>query len=102
MQKHCIRLYKSGTFAFSTFWKIKLQPTGDGGPIYILDYRTFFIILSVAFATACPKKFSDLYDGFWSNIHWRFFPPNVPERIVTGSDLIRTQIVIDGGNAAEK
>ena len=54
------------------------------------------------FATACPKKFSDLYDGFWSNIHWRFFPPNVPERIVTGSDLIRTQIVIDGGNAAEK
>ena len=38
------------------------------------------------FATACPKKFSDLY----------------PERIVTGSDLIRTQIVIDGGNAAEK
>lgn len=30
--------------------------TGDGGPIYILDYRTFFIILSVAFCNCLPEE----------------------------------------------
>mgnify|MGYP006911190119 CR=1 FL=1 len=38
------------------FLQLSVFAKGDGGPIYILDYRTFFIILSVAFCNCLPEE----------------------------------------------
>ena len=35
-------------------------------------------------------------------MHRRLFPPDIPKRMVAGSDLFRAHVVIYGGDAAEE
>lgn len=53
-------------------------------------------------ATTGTQKPSDLYNSPGRSMHRRLFPPDIPKRMVAGSDLFRAQVVINGGDAAEK
>ena len=53
-------------------------------------------------ATTGTQKPSDLYNSPGRSMHRRLFPPDIPKRMVAGSDLFRAQVVINGGDAAEE
>lgn len=59
----------------------------------------WYKLFSVATGT---QNSSDFYDSPGRSMYRRPFSPDVSERIVTGFGLVRTQIAIDGNNAAEE